>query len=135
MWALVAVSKSTLDVRRAAAASIISAAKRGLGTEVTKSFMDPFQKLTDQLVKLCFWQPANPREFKNSISAGKEFVKLMQLLPNCSEVCGLIGCGCGWGEDGAGLVWRVMTGGESGWQGECASMSFPPALLRCTLTP
>lgn len=57
MWALAAISKSTVFIRREAASEIITSAKKHTESEEGKALYGQFAALCDQLIKLCNHMP------------------------------------------------------------------------------
>jgi hypothetical protein len=56
LWALAAVSKSTVQARQEAASRVITSVKTQ-ALESNKDLFKQFAALCDQLIRLCFFQP------------------------------------------------------------------------------
>lgn len=56
LWALAAVSKSTVQARQEAASRVISSAKAYV-SDNDKEVFRQFAALSDQLIRLCHFQP------------------------------------------------------------------------------
>lgn len=78
LWALAAVSKSTVSSRRSAATAICSNAKRAAHSEEVRAVFQSHNTITEQLIKLCHLvPPANKR-----VISIKELSHLTRLLPS-----------------------------------------------------
>ncbi|KDD75126.1 phosphatidylinositol 3- and 4-kinase, partial [Helicosporidium sp. ATCC 50920] len=75
LWALAAVSKSTVTARRTAANAIVQAAKRQVVGEENRRLFVESGSFCEQLIRLCFHQS------KQRISAKKEFSHLVRSFP------------------------------------------------------
>ena len=79
LWMMAAVSKSTVAVRRDAAAEILQGAKKGCrrGSENSVLFVQ-FPSLIEHLIKLCF-HPGQPKA--RTINISTEFSSLKRMMP------------------------------------------------------
>ncbi|GFP89089.1 serine/threonine-protein kinase atr [Phtheirospermum japonicum] len=78
LWTMAAVTKSTVQSRRDAAAEIIQAAKRGTSQGGPNSMFVQFASLVDHLIRLCF----HPGQSKGkAINILTEFSALKRMMP------------------------------------------------------
>ncbi|GIL92019.1 hypothetical protein Vretifemale_19512, partial [Volvox reticuliferus] len=85
LWSAAAVCRSNVPRRRDLANEVfksVSHQARRAGNHGLVALLEQFSALADQLIKLCHWQPPQTRGRPiTSVSAGKEFSNLVQLLP------------------------------------------------------
>eukprot|EP00878_Enallax_costatus_P022474 GHUV01023843.1.p1 GENE.GHUV01023843.1~~GHUV01023843.1.p1 ORF type:complete len:1333 (+),score=447.74 GHUV01023843.1:514-3999(+) len=79
LWSMTVVVKSTVRARQEIASAVIAAARRRCSDSGRRLF-DLFNKLVDQLIRACMWQPPTERRTSKA-SAQKEFRGLCALLP------------------------------------------------------